>query len=277
MGAGLWAAVRLDLGEVLRSRWMLFCAGVYLALGAIFVLVGLRESLVLGFTGLGRVLFSLCHALVLVLPLLALTGAGPAVVRSREEGSLEFWLSQPIGRGAWLVGVTAVRYLALALPLAVVLGGLALWAGLGLGQPVPWAFLGQALLLCGSLLWAFVALGIATSVRVRSLARATTLLLLFWALAVALVDFALIGLLLEWRLPPQAVFALAAANPVQAVRVALLAGAEPELSVLGPVGFYLVNRLGAEAVFAVGVGWPLVFGGIAWAFAWRAFRTRDLV
>jgi ABC-2 type transport system permease protein len=138
MGPGLWAAVRLDLGEVLRSRWMLFCAAVYLALGAIFVLVGLRESLVLGFTGLGRVLFSLCHALVLVLPLLALTGAGPAVVRSREEGSLEFWLSQPIGRGAWLVGVTAVRYLALALPLAAVLGGLALWAPCS-GPSSPWA------------------------------------------------------------------------------------------------------------------------------------------
>jgi ABC-2 type transport system permease protein len=276
-GAGLWAAIRLDLGEVLRSRWMFFCLAVYLALGAIFVLVGFRESMVLGFTGLGRVLFSLCHVLVLVLPLLALTGAGPAVVRSREEGSLEFWLSQPIGRGAWLVGVTAVRYLALAVPLAVVLGGLALWAELVLGQAVPWAFLGQALLLCGSLLWAFVALGIATSVGVRSLARATTLLLLFWALAVALVDFALIGLLLEWRLPPQAVFALAAANPVQAVRVALLAGVEPDLSVLGPVGFYLVNRLGPVVLFGVGVGWPLVFGAIAWIWAWRAFRTRDLV
>jgi ABC-2 type transport system permease protein len=94
---------------------------------------------------------------------------------------------------------------------------------------------------------------------------------------VALVDFALIGLLLQWRLPAQEVFALAALNPVQVVRVALLAGAEPELSVLGPVGFYLANRLGPRVLLALGIGWPLVFGGIAWTMAWRAFRTRDLV
>lgn len=273
----LGAAVRLDLGEVLRSRWMLFCLAVYAVLGGGFVLVGLRESMVLGFTGLGRVLFSLSHALVLVLPLLALTGAGPAIVRSREEGSLELWLSQPIGRSAWLAGVTAVRFFALAVPLAAVLLALSLWSQVVLGQAVPWGFVGRALLLCTALLFAFVGLGIATSVRARSLARATTLLLLFWALAVAGIDFALIGLLLQWQLPAWIVFALAALNPVEAVRVALLAGAEPELSVLGPAGFFLAHRLGPEAILALGIGWPLVFGGLAWISAWRAFLDRDLV
>ena len=117
MRDALAAVVRLDLGEVLRSRWILLCLGVYAALAGVFGLVGLRESAVLGFTGLGRVLFSLCHALVLILPLLALTGSGSAIARSREEGSLELWLSQPIGRTAYLAGVTLVRYAALALPL----------------------------------------------------------------------------------------------------------------------------------------------------------------
>ena len=70
---------------------------------------------------------------------------------------------------------------------------------------------------------------------------------------------------------------MAAANPVQAVRVALLAGVEPELSVLGPVGFYLANRLGPGWLFGLGVAWPLVFGAVAWAFGLRVFRTRDLV
>lgn len=278
---GRWTAVRavarLDLGEVLRSRWLPFCLAVYATLAGIFVLVGLRESMVLGFTGLGRVLFSLCHALVLVLPLLALIGTGPAVVRGREEGSLEFWLSQPVGRGTWLAGVTLVRYLALALPLALVLAVLVAWAGLGRGQAVPWGFVGRALLLCGALLWAFTGLGLATSVWVRSLAKANTVLLLFWVLSAALVDFALIGLMLQWQLPPRAVFALAAVNPVQAVRVALLAGVEPELSVLGPVGFYLANRLGPAWLFTLGVAWPVAFGCAAWAVALRVFRTRDLV
>ena len=70
--AELAAVARLDLGEVLRSRWLVLCLLLYALLGGVFVLVGLRESSVLGFTGVGRVLFSLCHALVLFLPLLAL-------------------------------------------------------------------------------------------------------------------------------------------------------------------------------------------------------------
>lgn len=277
MRAALVAVARLDLGEVLRSRWMLFCLAVYALLAALFVLVGLRESSVLGFTGLGRVLFSLCHALVLVLPLLALTGAGPAIVRAREEGSLELWLSLPIGRGAYFAGVTLVRYAAVALPLFLVLIGVAVWARLVPGEPVAWRFLGRAAALSASLLWAFVALGLATSVGVRSLARATTLSLLFWGLAVALLDFALIGLMLQWRLPPHAVFALAAVNPVEAARLALLSTAQPELSVLGPVGFYLAHRVGSAALFAWGLLWPALFGCAAWGLALRAFRRGDVV
>lgn len=273
----LLAVARLDLAEVRRSRWILFCLLVYGVLAGLFLLVGLRESTVLGFTGLGRMLFAFCHALVLVLPLLALTGAGPAIARSREEGSLELWLSQPIGRTPYLAAVTIVRYAALLAPLLLVLAGVALWARLALRETVPWAFLLRAGLLSAALLWAFVGLGMAVSVRARSLARVTTWLLLFWALAVALLDVALIGVLLQWRLPARAVFALAVANPVQAARLALLASAEPELAVLGPVGFYLANRIGPQALFAIGVGWPVAFGAGAWALALRAFRRRDLV
>src|SRR5690606_15330254 len=97
--AELAAVARLDGGEVLRSRWLGLCVALYGLLAAAFVLVGLRESTVLGFTGLGRVLFSLCHALVLVLPLLALLATVQAVNRARDDGSLELFLSQPIGRG----------------------------------------------------------------------------------------------------------------------------------------------------------------------------------
>ena len=66
--ADLAAIARLDLAEVARSRWLVTCLAVYAVLGGVFVLVGLRESTVIGFTGMGRVLFSLCHALVLILP-----------------------------------------------------------------------------------------------------------------------------------------------------------------------------------------------------------------
>ena len=273
----LSAVARLDLEEVVRSRWLAVCVGVYGALAALFVLVGLRESSVLGFTGMGRVLFSLSHALVLLVPLIALVVTGQAVNRAREDGALEFFLSLPVRRSSYFGAVTAVRALALALPLVVTLLGLAGLGRLAFGQAVPLAFVGRCTAVSVALVWAFVGIGLALSVGVRSPARALTYLILAWAAAVALLDFALIGLLLTWRLPAPFVFGLAALNPVEMARLALLSAADPELGTFGPVGFFLANRLGPTALFALGVAWPAALGSVLWALALRSFRRGDLV
>jgi ABC-2 type transport system permease protein len=273
----LAAVARLDLGEVLRSRWLLLCLGLYALLGGVFILVGLRESEVLGFTGLGRVLFSLCHALVLFLPLLGLLASVQAVNRARDDGSLELFLSHPIGRGDYLAGVALVRFAALALPLVAVMLLLAAEAAIVHGQRVPWAFFVRALTVCAALLAGYVGVGLAASVLVRNPARAMTLVFGIWITSAALLDFAGIALLLQWRVPAPAVFALAAANPVQAARLALLSSAEPTLATLGPVGFYLVNRVGGEALFALGTLWPAAVGLGGWLVAWQAFRRGDAV
>ncbi len=271
------AAAWLDAGEVLRSRWLPLCLCVYTVLGAVFVLVGMRESSVYGFTGTGRVLFSLCHALLIVLPLLALLATGQVVNRARDDGSLELLLSHPIGRTAYLSGVTLIRGLALAAPLALVLGALVTFSSIVFDQPVPFTFLIRAVSIAVAQLVAFVGLGIATSVMVRHPARAITVLFVIWVAGVALLDFAGIALMLRWRLPAQAVFILAALNPMQAARMALLSTAEPSLATLGPVGFYLANRIGSTALFAIGLVWPTLVGVGAWLIAWWAFCRGDLV
>jgi hypothetical protein len=98
-----------------------------------------------------------------------------------------------------------------------------------------------------------------------------------WAAGVFLLDFAGIALLLRWQLSPRAVFLLAAANPVQAARLALLAAAEPELATLGPVGLWLATRVGPGALFGMGIVWPLALGFAAWCAALLAFRRGDAV
>ena len=59
--------------------------------------------------------------------------------------------------------------------------------------------------------------------------------------------------------------------------MALLSGADRELSALGPVGFYLSNRIGASALFVLGIGWPTVVGLVSGGFALRRFCRNDLV
>lgn len=269
------AAARLDLAEVLRSRWIVFCVLVYTVLAGVLVLVGLRESTLLGFTGMGRVLLGFSHALVLVLPLLALTATGQVVGRAREDGSLELLMSQPLRRSAWLLGVTVTRFAVLLAPLAILLVAMAVY-GQARGQAIPWGFVWRVLAISAALLWAFVGIGVAISVLVRNQARAITYVVLTWALSVALLDVGLVGLMLRWRLDPHAVFTLAALNPVQDARLALVSGLDPDLDTLGPVGFYLSTKIGGGALYLLGVIWPAVVGTLAWVVGVVGFRRGDI-
>ncbi len=274
---GFLSVVRLDLAEVRRSRWLLLCLVLYGLLCAGFVFVGLRESSILGFAGTGRVLLSLVHALLLLLPLLALMATGQVIVSSRLDGTLELLFSHPLDRSRYFLAVASVRYLSLLLPLATLLSLCCLLLKVLLHQPIPWGFLLRSLLVSASLLFAFTGLGLFISTTVRSQTRAMIYMLLAFLLAVLLLDFGLIGILLRLRLPAASIFVLSAANPVQAARLALLSAVEPELSTLGPVGFYLANRLGANLLLALGLVWPTLFGGLCLAAAVKSFRSSDLV
>lgn len=270
------AVARLDLAEVLRSRWLAASGVVYLVLAAIFVAVGQREAPLLGFTGSARVLFSLAHALVILLPLIALCATAPAIGRARDDGSLELLLSQPLARSAYLVAITLVRVVALLAPIAVLFAGIALWGALTQGQPVPWAYLGRTLAVATALTWAFVGLGLLISTTVRHPVRMLTYVVVAWAAAVALVDAGLIGALLRWHVEPHVVFAIAAVNPVEDARLALLSGLDHDLATLGPVGVYLVRKVGDGGLYALGVVGPLVWGTVTWVAALLHFRRADI-
>ncbi len=268
-----WAVAQLDMAEVLRSRWLLFCVVIYALLAAVFVLVGMRESTVFGFTGTGRVLISYVHALLVLLPLMALVATGHVVNKARDDGTLELLFSQPISRAAFFSAVSSVRLVVLLAPLVVLMVAMGVFGRLVFGQQIEWSFVNHCLILCTALVWAFCGLGLWVSTSVPNIARATMYLLLIWVAGIALLDFALAGMMLQWRLEPRVVFALAALNPVQSIRMALLSSADPQLSVLGPVGFYLANRIGSTWLYILGLGWPLLLGAIAWSGAlWRLRR-----
>ncbi len=271
------ALARLELGEVVRSRWLWFSGGLYVVLAAGFLGLGLRESALLGFTGMERVLFSLSHALVVLLPLLALTGSGPVVSRARRDGALEMLFSHPIARDDYFGAVTLVHYGALLLPLLILMPALALVGSLVTHQTIPWLFLGRALGVSAALLWSFTGIGLALSVRVAEPDRLMVYLLLAWVLGVALLDVGLVGLMLQWNLPASVVFVLAALNPVESARLALVSGADPTLGTLGPVGYFLYHRVGPTALLVLGLLWPITVGSLGWLAAWRRLRRGDLV
>jgi len=269
--------VRLDLAAVRRSRWLTFMAAIYAVLIGVFLLVGFRESSVLGFTGLGRVLLNFSHAIVLFLPLLAVTATARIVPEARDDGTFETLMTHPFTRADVFSGIAISRLLTLLVPLIVLSVLIATLGPLLTGEPPPWHYLTVLLGASSALIIAFTGIGLFISTHTDSASRTLIWALLAWATGVALMDFGLVAVLLQWRVEPATAFTLAIVNPVQCARFVLLASADPQLSTLGPVGFFLTNKLGSGYLQLLGFGWPLLLGlGTGWS-AWRKFQSSDLV
>ena len=270
------AFLRLLLADAVRSRWLAFTACTYVIVFGAFIWLGLSESSVLGFTGISRVVLNLANAVALVLPLVSLVATSQTVVRARSSGFFELFLAQPCRRSDWFAALLGSRLLIIAGPLwlllgaALVLGTLRAEAGLA-------PLIVKSALTSFSLSFASIGMGLFLAAIAPSAERATVYALLAWLCASALHDFALIGVLLRVHMPPQLVFALAALNPVQAARLAILGSVDPNLAVLGPVGFWLSNQLGPSLLAGVGIGWPLVLGSVCLAGCLHSLRRMDLV
>lgn len=270
------AFLRLSLADAARSRWLAFTALTYSLVFGAFVWIGLRESSVLGFTGLSRVVLNMANAVAIVLPLVSLVATSQTVVRARTSGFFELFLTQPARRTHWFLSLFASRMLVIAGPLLILLG-LTLVVGTVRGEHALLPLVAKSAAVTLALTFAFVGIGFAISAFARTSDRATVYALITWFAASALHDFALIGLLLKVRLPPQLVFALAALNPVESARLAILSGVDPELSVLGSVGFWLANELGPSLTLALGIGWPLLLGMLTLGLCARRIERMDLV
>jgi ABC-2 type transport system permease protein len=274
---GFLTLLRLDLSEALRSKWVAFASCLYLALALMFLWFGLRESSVLGFTGLSRVLLNITSALIVACPLIVLLGTHAAIVRARMGGFCELMLVQPIRRSTWFYALLCSRLLILAGPFVLLLL-LSLGAAACLeAEPGVLVVAAKSLAICVALIFCFVGIGLLISSTAQTSERALVMALLVFVLAAALHDVLLISALLRTALPPQLVFGLAALNPSEAARVGILASADPELAVLGPVGFWLANSLGAGKAVALAIGWPVLLGVISVAAALHRTQRADLV
>jgi ABC-2 type transport system permease protein len=272
------ALARLEWSDSLRSRWLQFVAFVYVLVFGTFIWLGLRESSVLGFTGLSRVVLNVANATVIAVPLVALVATCQAIARARTSGHLELLFTQPIQRSDWFAGLVISRIAVLLAPLVALLA--ATWLAGKVVRADDAALVPMilhALLVSSSLVLAYLGIGLLVSALAKSLEHAVVLALLVWLGSVALHDFALIGLLLQWRVPAPVVFALAAVNPVEAARLAVLASVDPELSVLGPVGFWIANELGANRAYFFGLVWPALVGLLSLWAALRLVKKGDSV
>jgi len=266
----------LDIRESLRSKWFYLYSIVFGGLMALFFITGVADSVVMGFTGLSRLLLVFIQVTIIILPIFILVTTVKSISGDRESNVLEYMLSFPISLTHYYWGKMLGRFLTVFLPIifALILG-----VGFGIvkGGDLPW----NMILLYSALLFAmcFVFLGIAffVSTIVKSSDIAVGSSFMIWIILLAFIDIALIGLMLQGRVNDGVIVTIALLNPIEVFRIGAISLFDPELTVIGPVAYYLLDTLGAKLLMFYSIFYPIIIGLLFSFLGYIAFKKKDLL
>ena len=266
----------LDVKESLRSKWFYVYSVVFGGLMALFFITGVSDSVVMGFTGLSRMLLIFIQVTIIILPIFILITTVKSISGDRESNVLEYMLSFPVSLKDYYWGKMLGRFLTVFMPvfLALILGVV---FGLFKGGDLPWGmvFLYSALLF--SLSFVFLGLAFFLSTLVKSTDIALGGSFVVWIAMLAFIDIALMGLMLQGRMSDGLIVTLAMLNPIEVFRIGAISLFDPELTVIGPVAYYLLDTLGATLLMIYAIVYPILIGILLSYFGYIAFRKKDLL
>ncbi|MGE5547985.1 MAG: ABC transporter permease [Solirubrobacterales bacterium] len=268
-------SARLDILESLRARWFLFYSAVFGGIVVLLFVFGLTESRVLGFTGLSRLLVTYIQLCVAILPIFVLITTVRSVAGDRDAGVFEYMLALPVSLGAWYWGKMIGRFIVVFLPVFLAMAAAGAWAEFT-SVGVPWELFLVYTALLVSLAWSFLGLGMLISTVARSPDVAQTGAFLIWLVLLLFLDLILLGVMIREQLPLEAVVAIAVANPLQSFRTAAILLFDPEMVVLGPAAWVIMETLGRTGYLAFALAWPVLLGTGCAALGYRLFRRGDL-
>ena len=273
--SGLGRTARLDIAESLRSRWFAVYTLVFGGIVALLFLFGLTESRVLGFIGLSRLLVTYIQLTMAILPIFVLITTVRSVAGDREAGVFEYLLSLPVSLGAWYWGKFIGRWLVVFLPVAAAMAaavGIALLRGID----VPWPMFGYYTALLAAMSACFLGFGMLISSIARSTDVAQGAAFLLWLALLLFLDLILLGVMIQGRVAPEVAVGVALINPLQVFRTAALALFDPQLIVLGPAAYVILDHFGAHGFMAFALAYPTLIGLLAAGAGFVVFRRGDL-
>jgi ABC-2 type transport system permease protein len=272
----LFLVAYLDIKESLRSRWFYVYSLIFGGLMALFFITGVSDAVVMGFTGLSRMLLIFIQVTIIILPIFILVTTVKSISGDRESNVLEYMLSFPISLKDYYWGKMAGRFLTVFLPVffALILGVI---FGLFKGGELPWSmiFLYSGLLF--SLCFTFLGIAFFLSSIVKSTDVALGSSFMIWIVLLAFIDIALIGLMLQNRISDSAIITVAMLNPIEVFRIGAISLFDPELTVIGPVAYYLLDSFGSKMIIAYALIYPIILGGLFAFFGYIAFKKKDLL
>ncbi len=266
----------LDIKESLRSKWFYVYALVFGGLMALFFITGISDAVVMGFTGLSRMLLIFIQVTIIILPIFILITTVKSISGDRESNVLEYMLSFPVSLKDYYWGKMLGRFATVFLPVFFALA-LGVVFGIIKGGDLPWGmvFLYSALLF--ALCFTFLGVAFFLSSIVKSTDVALGSSFVVWIVLLAFIDIALIGLMLQNRVSDDLIITIAMLNPIEVFRIGAITLFDPQLTVIGPVAYYLLDTLGSTFLIVYAIVYPILIGTL---FAWLgyiAFKKKDLL
>jgi ABC-type transport system involved in multi-copper enzyme maturation permease subunit len=263
-----------EVRAAVRGRWFTVGAATFALLAIAVAHLGMAGAERWGVSAFDRTAAALLNLVLLFVPLLSLPLGAVSFAGEAEDGTLPYLVAQPVTRAEVFTGKLVGLILAQSLALGIGFGAAAVFVGArGSVSGATFAALAGGAWAIGAVT---VTIGALLSVAARGRARALAAAIAAWVALVFLCDFGVLALAASQALGPDALFWIAAANPLQSAKTLAALAISDRLEVLGPVGIHAVRVLGRPAL-----GGLLAAALAAWAFiaaggAYVLFRREDL-
>jgi ABC-2 type transport system permease protein len=271
----LWLTAWADIIESLRAKWFIVYTSVFGGIVVLLFVFGITESRIMGFTGLTRLLITYIQLTIAILPVFILITTVRSVAGDREAGVFEYLLSLPISLAAWFWGRFLGRFVVVFLPVFLAMIGAVIWAAIK-GAEIPWVlFLSYTGLLL-AVAWCFLGIGMLISSVARSSDVAQGLAFMVWLLFLLFLDLILLGIMIREGLPSNTAVILSLLNPLQVFRTAAMVLFDPQLLILGPSAYIILDYFSETGYIIWAIVYPVSLGTLSAYLGYYLFKKGDL-
>lgn len=267
---------KYDIKESVRSKWFLLYVLLYVALIAFFFTTGVVDSRVAGFSGLSRMLLLFIQICIIILPIFILITTVRSISNDREMGSLEYLLSFSLSLKEYFFGKVLGRAFVVITPIMLALL-LALIVAFFKGASIVFSVVLVMSLLLFSLAFVFLAFGFFISALIKNSEFALGFAFVLWIFLLAFMDLTLIGFMMKSGVSENIIYGVALANPLQVFRIGAMALFDPNLSVIAPAAYFILDTLSVWALLSFAVIYPLILGCLCLFLGFIIFSKKDLV
>jgi len=127
-----------------------------------------------------------------------------------------------------------------------------------------------------ALAWCFLGIGMLISTLARTADVAQGLAFVVWLTLLLFLDLILVGIMIREGLPSETAVTIALVNPLQVFRTAAMVLFDPQLVILGPSAYVILDAFGEAGYILWATVYPLLVGTVCAFSGYYLFKKGDL-